>query len=441
MRIAIIAIGSRGDVQPFVALGGGLQRAGHAVRVLTHDLYAAMTAPLGLELRPLGGDIRAMVATAPQEGDSLLRRNPVAIYRENRRNARAMAALWMRECLEACRDVDAIIATGASFFLGVPVAERLGLPFVQAYTQPSTPTRAFPCPFLLRWRWRPPGLMNLLLHHTLRQLSWHSFRTAVNTARREVLGLPAWPFWGPWADLQQQRAPVLYAYSASVVPRPDDWPAEHHVVGYWFLDRPPTWQPPPALEAFLAAGPPPVCIGFGSTIPPDQHRMTELVVAALHKAGRRAVLVAGWGGLQRQRLPDSILSIDDAPFDWLLPRMAAIVHHGGGGTVSAGLRAGIPAVIVPFLSDQRFWALRLCQLGVAPPPIPYRELTAGRLAAAIERVTGDAEMARRAVALAAAISAEDGIGQAVSRIGRMLPTRSSGDSRRGAAGGAEAAPG
>jgi len=157
--------------------------------VPTHDLYAAMTASLGLELRPLGGDIRAMAATAPQDGDSLLRRNPVAIYRENRRNAQAMPALWMRECLEACRDVDAIIATGASFFLGVPVAERLGLPFAQAYTQPSTPTRAFPCTFLLRWRWRASGLTNLLLHHTLRQLSWHSFRTAVNAAPREVLGL------------------------------------------------------------------------------------------------------------------------------------------------------------------------------------------------------------------------------------------------------------
>lgn len=425
MRIAVIAIGSRGDVQPFVALGGGLRRAGHVVRLLTHDLYADLAAPLGLELRPLSGDIRAMVSTAPQEAQSLLRRNPLASYRENRRNARAMAALWMRECFDACRDADAIVATGASFYLGVPVAERLGVPVVQAYTQPSTPTRAFPNPFLMPGGWHAPRISNLLMHHTLRQLAWQSFRSPVNAARRTVLGLPPWPFRGPWADLRRRHAPVLYAYSAHVLPRPEDWPPEHEVMGYWFLDRPAAWQPPLALQEFLAAGPPPVCIGFGSTTPPDRRRMTEMINGALQQTGHRAVLVAGWGGLEQTRLADRILSIEEAPFDWLLPRMAAMVHHGGGGTASIALRCGIRSVVVPFLSDQHFWGHILSQLGVATSPIPYRELTADRLAAAIERVVGDVEMAQRAASVAKAIAAEGGIGRAVSRIEQFLTSERS----------------
>ncbi len=148
------------------------------MRFLTHDHYVDMTTPLGLDLRPLGGDIRAMVADAPKASDSLLRRNPIAIYFYNRRNARKMAARWMRECLEACRDVDAIITTGSSVFLGVPVAEHLGLPFIQAYTQPSAPTRAFPSPFLLGRRWRMPGVVNLALHYAIGLVSWLSFQGA-----------------------------------------------------------------------------------------------------------------------------------------------------------------------------------------------------------------------------------------------------------------------
>jgi sterol 3beta-glucosyltransferase len=417
MKIVITAIGSRGDVQPFVALGGGLRRAGHDVRILTHEIYGDLAASLGLDLLPLSGDIRGIIASAPKESDPLLRRGPIAMYRENQRNARAMAASWMREVLEGCRTADAVIVTGNSFFLGVPVAERLRLPYVQAYTSPAAPTRAFPPPFLVRRRWPRAGIGNLARHLALRQMAWQSFRSAVNAARREVLGLPAWPMRGPWKDLERNRAWVLYAYSTLVVPRPDDWGPHHEIVGYWFLDRSREWRPPAALEEFIAAGPPPIFIGFGNSVPPHRGR-TDLIIAALQQAGRRAVLASTREPLGRDRLPDTIfpLADADAPLDWLLPQMAAIMHHGGAGTAAAGLRAGIPAVTMPFLSDQHFWALRLSELGVAALPLRYRELTPGGLAAAVERVVNDATMLRRAVALGAAIRAEDGIGRAVARI-------------------------
>jgi UDP:flavonoid glycosyltransferase YjiC (YdhE family) len=410
VKIGIVAIGSRGDVQPFVALGGGLRRAGHHVRILTHDLYETMTAPLGLELVALSGDIQAMVAAAPKKSDSSLWRN----FRENRRNSRAVASVWMSECLKAARGMDGLIVTGSSFFLGAPVAERLGLPVVQAYAQPITPTRAFPSPFFTSARARQPGLVNLALHHMLRQLAWHSFRPAINQARRQVAGVPPWPLRGPWREMSKQRAPVLYAYSQHVVPNPADWPLEHEAGGYWFLESPHSWQPPAELEQFLATSPPPVCIGFSST--PDTGQLTDIVIGAVQQTSDRALLVAGWGGLQRRSLPDNVMAIDEAPFDWLLPKVSVLVHAGGAGTASLALRSGVPSVVVPFMSDQMFWGVQLARLGVAAPPIPHQNLTEMNLASAITRAKTDSRMAQRAAQFAAALRGEDGIGWAVRRI-------------------------
>src|SRR5690606_35862025 len=163
-----------------------------------------------------------------------------------------------------------------------------------------------------------------------------------------------------------------------------------HITGYLFLDEQAGWQPPPALEAFLDAGEPPVYIGFGSMAGRDPEAMTALVVEALALCGRRGLLLTGWGGLHAGAVPESIFVLDAAPHSWLFPRMAAVVHHGGAGTTAEGLRAGVPAVVVPFLFDQPFWGARIEALGVGPAPIPRKQLTAARLAGAIHRAVSDA---------------------------------------------------
>ncbi|OWY59323.1 UDP-glucose--sterol glucosyltransferase, partial [cyanobacterium TDX16] len=146
--------------------------------------------------------------------------------------------------------------------------------------------------------------------------------------------------------------PVLYSYSPSVVPPPADYPASVAVTGYWFLDDAQDWQPPADLLAFLDAGAPPVYVGFGSMAGTDAAAKTRLVIAALQQSGQRGVLASGWGGLQASDLPESVFLLEQAPHDWLFPRMATVVHHGGAGTTAAGLRAGKPSVICPFIADQ-----------------------------------------------------------------------------------------
>ena len=239
------------------------------------------------------------------------------------------------------------------------------------------------------------------------------FRGAMNAARADI-GLT-----GPSTAAAGQ--PVIYALSRHVVPVPAA-PAggrPRHVTGYWTLPAPDGWEPPAELAAFLAAPGPVVSIGFGSMPNSDPAAVTELVLGAVRDAGVRAVLLAGWGGLGALPASDDVWCADALPHDWLFPRVAAVVHHGGAGTTGAGVRAGVPSVVVPFTMDQPFWGGRIAALGVGPAPVPRGGLTRARLADALRVAVTDDAMRARAAKLGAAIRAEDGVGAAVAVLGRV----------------------
>jgi UDP:flavonoid glycosyltransferase YjiC (YdhE family) len=206
---------------------------------------------------------------------------------------------------------------------------------------------------------------------------------------------------------------MLYCYSPAVAPKPPDWSESAHVTGYWFLDHPLDWQPPADLLHFLESGPSPIYLGFGSMITRKPEETTRITLDALRQAGHRGVIATGWGALSQSDLPDEVFLIESVPHDWLFPRMAAVVHHGGAGTTGAGLRAGVPSIVVPFGGDQPFWARRVKALGAGPDPIPRKRLTADRLAHAIRIAVADEPMRKRATELGATIRAEDGVGNAL----------------------------
>ncbi len=412
MRIAVIAMGSRGDVQPYVALGKGLQQAGHTVRLLTHENYAAFVAAHGLDFWPMRGDVQAVVES-PEMQALLDKGNFLAITVHTAKLAKEAALHWAEDGLAGCQDSDLILAGMGGMNAGISLAEKLGIPFVQAPVVPFTPTAAFPGALFPRSVGRLGGAANRISHHLMRQIMWQGFRGADNAARKQVLGLPPAPFWGPYRSPTLHNQPVLCGVSPSVISKPADWGVNAHMTGYWFVDAEDDWTPPPALADFLVAGPPPVAIGFGSMSNRNPAEMTRLIVDAVKKAGQRAVLLSGWQGLATAALPDSILMIESAPHAWLFPRMAATVHHGGAGTTAAGLRAGVPSLVVPFFGDQPFWGQRIADLGVGPAPIPRKRLTVDNLAQAIGRMTTDGEIQRRAEQLGASIRAEDGVARVV----------------------------
>ncbi|MGI5336757.1 glycosyltransferase [Streptomyces sp. CA-181903] len=255
------------------------------------------------------------------------------------------------------------------------------------------------------------------------QVIWQMFRRRVNAWRTGTLGLPPWPFGGPFGQWRRQSRPTLYCYSPSVLPAPPDWPSSEHVTGYWLFDTPPGWEPPHELAEFLAVqGPPVVYVGFGSMLTDDPARRYELVRDALSKAGVRGVLLGDPGVTPSDEL---VHVVPGVPHSWLFPRMAAVVHHGGASTVGAGLTAGVPTVVCPHFLDQPFWGSLVHGLGVGPRPIPAPELTARNLAGAIVRAVNDQDMRGRAERLGQRLRAESGIETACDIVERSLdPTRS-----------------
>jgi sterol 3beta-glucosyltransferase len=406
MRIIILTIGSRGDIQPFIALGKALQGRGHAVRLVTGGMYEGFVRGHGLDFAAIN-DEAIRIGETP-EGRAAIEAGggKMALLKK----VLPMLRRMMDDAWAGANDAEAIIYHPKAL-AGYHIAEKLRIPSFMSLPLPLyTPTSAFPTPIM---NIRLGGAVNRLTY-TLLRFATAPYAGTVNAWRKDALHLPPR---GKFAnDLvlpDGQPVPTLYSYSPHVVPTPPDWPETAVTTGYWFLDDTPGWTPPAALQAFLDAGAPPVYVGFGSMTGVDPEGKARMVVEALRQAGQRGLIASGWGGLRAGDLPESIFMIESAPHEWLFPRCAAVVHHGGAGTTAAGLRAGRPTVVVPFFGDQGFWGERVCQLGVGPQPIPQKRLTANGLAAAIRAAVNTPDMARRAGELGDQIRAEDGVGTAL----------------------------
>ena len=417
MRLTIVTVGSRGDVQPFVALGVGLRDAGHAVRIAAPRPFADLVAAHGLDFAPLAGDPRALLET--EAGRSWLDSggNGLAFARRFVRLLGGNLEAGLDDTFAACRGTDAVL--GAVFAFGAEsAAQKLGVPYGRLLLQPFDRTRAFQTVGVPRsfgpWH-------DLATHLVAEQVLWQPVRRQLNRWRVGRLGLPPLPLLGPALVPPERRPPTVYGFSPLVVPPPPDWGPRVTVAGYWPLGPEPGWSPPPALEAFLADGEPPVSVGFGSMTARDPAALLRTTLDALRAAGRRGVLLAGWSGLgvRAEDFPADVFLADEVPHAWLFPRCAAAVHHGGAGTTAASLRAGVPTVVVPFFADQPFWGRRVHALGVGPRPVPFRRLEAVGLAEAL-RGADDPDLRARASALGARLRAEDGVGRGVAAIERWM---------------------
>lgn len=414
MRIAIIALGSRGDVQPYIALGKGLKAAGHIVRLLTHENFAELISSHGLEFWPVKGNVQEFMET-PKMRELLEKGNFIAISAYAAKASQGAAIDWAEGSLAACQGSDLLIAGVGGLFVGLSIAQKFQVPLLQSYIFPFTPTIAFPAILFPPVIAKLGGYVNRLSHQLFRQMMWQGSRKGDRLARQQVLGLPPAPFFGPYGSTGY---PIVYGFSPAVIPKPSDW-HNTQVTGYWYLDEAPDWQPPKALLDFLERGAPPVYIGFGSMGSRNPEQTADLILEAIARTGQRAILQSGWGGLSKTDLPDSVLVVDAVPHAWLFPLVVAVVHHGGAGTTAAGLRAGVPSIVIPFFGDQPFWGRRIAELGVGPAPIPRKQLTAERLAKAIDRAVTDQSMRQLAAELGTKIRAENGIANMIAIVQDM----------------------
>ncbi|KAK5215722.1 hypothetical protein LTR47_011185 [Exophiala xenobiotica] len=406
LNIVIQVVGSRGDVQPFVALGQVLRtQYGHRVRLATHGTFKKFVEENGLEFFDIGGDPAELMAFMVKNpglipGIKSLRAGDVG------RRQKGMAEI-LEGCWRSCADSDevqedadsnsqrprrrpfvanAIIANPPSF-AHIHCAQKLGIPLHLMFTMPWSPTREFPQPIAnIHSSNKATGQITNEMSYTLvDMMTWEGLGDITNNFRKHTLGLGLLSQAAAVDLLYRLRIPYTYCWSPALIPKPRDWGPHITISGFYFLSLATNYQPDHDLADFLASGPPPVYIGFGSIVVDDPNAMTKLIFDAVKKTGQRALVSKGWGGLGGEDLgkPEGVFMLGNCPHDWLFQRVSCVVHHGGAGTTAAGIALGRPTVIVPFFGDQPFWGAMVARAGAGPTPIPSKELTADRLADAI----------------------------------------------------------
>ncbi|KAK1755035.1 glycosyltransferase family 28 domain-containing protein [Echria macrotheca] len=418
LNVVIQIVGSRGDVQPFIALGQVLKDTyGHRVRVATHPTFETFVKESGLEFFSIGGDPAELMAFMVKNpglmpGIDALTSGEVT---KRRQGIQTMLMGCWRSCIESGNGLgpppprhrpsepmdlqyqfgdttdkpfvaDAIIANPPSF-AHIHLAEKLGIPLHIMFTMPWSPTRAFPHPLANIESTNTTVLeTNIISYALVDMLTWQGLGDVINRFRTRILDLePMSLIWAPGL-LSRLRIPTTYCWSPALIPKPADWGAEVTISGFYFLNLASSYTPDPDLAAFLAAGPPPVYIGFGSIVVDDPNKLTRTIFDAVSATGVRALVSKGWGGLGADALgiPDNVFMLGNCPHDWLFPRVSAVVHHGGAGTSAAGIKAGKPTIVVPFFGDQPFWGAMIAKAGAGPAPIPAKKLNAENLAEAIK---------------------------------------------------------
>ncbi|KAJ6172823.1 UDP-Glycosyltransferase/glycogen phosphorylase [Penicillium chermesinum] len=419
LNIVIQVVGSRGDVQPFVALGKVLKNVyRHRVRLATHSTFKEFVEQHGLEFFSIGGDpTRLMAFMVKNPG---LRPGFRSMMSGDVSQQRKHVAEYIQGCWRSCYRADDGTEDGSSepagsddagsSFAHIHCAEKLGIPLHIVFTMPYSPTQAFPHPLAnIQSSNADPQLTNYISYAMVELLSWQGLGDIINRFRVKCLALdPISTIWAP-GMLQRLRIPHTYCWSPALIPKPTDWGAHISVSGFYFLEMASAYTPARDLQAFLDAGPNPVYIGFGSIVLDDPDTLTELIFTAVRKTGQRVLLSKGWGGMgaDELRIPEGVFMLDNVPHDWLFAQVACVVHHGGAGTTAAGIAAGCPTVVVPFFGDQPFWGAMIARAGAGPRPIPHRQLTADNLAEAIEFCLTP-RCRERAAALARTIAAERG---------------------------------
>ncbi|KAG5931259.1 hypothetical protein E4U60_006317 [Claviceps pazoutovae] len=419
LNVVIQIVGSRGDVQPFLALGKVLKETyGHTIRIATHATFKSFVEENGLEFFNIGGDpaeLMAFMVKHPGLMPGIDALKSGEITRRRRGIEQMLLGCW-RSCIEAGDGMgpppkqhrvnapldfsqslpgdegaqpfvaDAIIANPPSF-AHIHIAEKMGIPLHMMFTMPWSPTRAFPHPLANVQSSNADDLMTNYLTYTLvDMMTWQGLGDIINRFRKRALELPALSFvWAP-GSLNRLKIPYTYCWSPALIPKPNDWGVHIDVSGFCFLDLASSYIPDPDLAAFLEAGPPPVYIGFGSIVVEDPNSMTQMIFEAIRLAGIRALVSKGWGGLGAEDggNPESVFMLGNVPHDWLFERVSAVVHHGGAGTTATGIKAGKPTLVVPFFGDQPFWGAMIAKANAGPEPILYKDLTAEKLAEAIK---------------------------------------------------------
>ena len=414
MKITLLTYGSRGDVQPFIALAVGLKKAGHDPLLAAPKLFSDLAERYKVPFHSLPGDPEEISARFNDAGQ-----NPVRTMHAIGGYVFQIAPQVAKAALDACHNADLLIHGFLFTAGGHAFAVQQGIPDISVQTFPMfAPTRAFPNVSVAGI---PPGWLSLVSHWLFDLFFRYGGNLGYQRIRYQHPEIPL-PGSLPWPFKKSDkvaRTPILFAFSSHVIPPPREWQRQAHIhlPGYFMLEDF-SYVPPKVVLDFLAAGTPPICITFGSMVNRYLDRIRSVMFEALHHTHQRAIILTGWGSWGDSPVQNGILMHDKLPHSWLFPQCKLLIHHGGAGTTAAALQSGIPSMIVPFAGDQPFWADVVNRLGVGPKSIRVKNLCVDKL----EQAFLDAELPIyqiRAKELGETLRSEDGVEAAVRFVDQM----------------------
>lgn len=402
MKISLVTIGSTGDVRPYVLLGKELKRRGHEIKIGAFSMFEDMVRDAGLDFYPLSGDVVKLMGNIMKPGV-----NGINYLPQVEKALKEVAPVLLHDLMKACEGADAMCCT---FFgsLYYSIAEKYNIPCIQTHYFPMdgnsvTPISSAPGQHWGRaWNWATYR-MGYFLISLLEKKYLTAWRAENGMEQRKISTAPSYHIHG-------RQIPVIYAISPLVMPRPRQWGEHIHMSGFWWDTEPVDYTPPQDLQDFLAKGEKPIYIGFGSMVSGNMNKTFTTVIRAIRAANVRAIVSMGWGGdKHRMRSDDQIYFADYVPHDWLFDNVRAVVHHGGAGTTAAGLRAGLPTLVVPFGGDQPFWGERVRAIGCGPRPLRRDRMTVDRVTKALIDLTSRPSYAVAAKEVAERLRCETGV--------------------------------
>jgi sterol 3beta-glucosyltransferase len=400
--ITILCAGSRGDVQPFLALAIEIKKLGIDVRVAAPTMFEELFGSYGIDFYPVGGDYEALNVDPEMIRQAQKADNPIKMFFSFQK-MKKYGIHMVDHYYSACQGSD-LIVYHPGVTIGYFMAEKLGIPSVLASPFPINRTKERPS-VILYGKVKPSPLINSISYSLLQKMLWMTSESSLKPFWKEKFGRLPENFGAPFDRHADARHPAVVSCSSAVFPRPKDWNQHIHQHGYWFVEEREEYAPSPDLVEFLAKGDKPIYIGFGSMFDKaESEKVLKIILEGINRAGKRAIL-NGFG--DPENLPDHIFCVNGIPHSWLFERVSAVCHHGGAGTTAAGFKAGVPSIIIPFALDQYAWAQRAYELGVGPKPVAIKQLTADRFAHALQHAFQD-QTVDNAKKLAQSIAAENG---------------------------------
>lgn len=415
-----MCVGSHGDMRPYIALGVGLKQKGYQVTIASHHKAQKLCQQYDLEFKLVEGDLVELLGT--EKGSALT--NHVGGHNfkqlwEMIKAFKEVLKLQLATSLDAVRDTEVMIY-GPAVFAGPHLGEALDIPSFRVMMQPEIRTKEHSSMIFPNQRWFGK-IGNYAGHVLAEQLFWLPIRKQINEWRVNTLGLRKMTFLGPSFDPISQQIPTLVAFSSKLLPQPSDWPTQVKMTNFCRLPEGQLWEAPRPLDEFLQDGPPPFYLGFGSLTEACPRWIVPQIVDVLAEKKVRVVIHSQLPGLEALILPHDVFPLRYAPHDWLFPRMKAVVHHGGAGTTAAGLYAGKPTLIIPFMCDQFQWNNRIAELNIGPRGFPIREFTQQRFSDCLDALLSTPLYHENAIKMSKEMhDEEDGVAMTIREIEKYI---------------------